>query len=178
MALSIATTSLLVWMASVGIRSKANEDRLRAAINQEDVSAIEAIVASGAPVDGRGERNRTALMIASSKGDILPIQRLLARGADINARDVDGRTALVYGLAHPNVVKLLLSSGADPNTYNWYSGTPLMRATAMGYYSSMRLLLKAGAYRFPRDEHGDRAIDIAAKAGDNRALEILKRALK
>jgi ankyrin repeat protein len=54
---------------------------------------------------------------AAMKGASDEIKHLLASGVDVNARDADGRTALLHAAtaAHPDVVRLLLEAGGDPN---------------------------------------------------------------
>lgn len=65
--------------------------------------------------DSRGE-SPLALAIGKCRGDLNAATFLIAQGARVNAPDRVGRTPLCDALLfeHPNIVRLLLKSGADP----------------------------------------------------------------
>jgi ankyrin repeat protein len=93
---------------------------------------------------------------AATRGDVAQVRALLASGVAANERNVDGATPLMFAACHcrPDVVKVLLDAGANPNdkdlTYGW---TPLeyVRACrlAEGCDEVRRLLLAAGAQDVP-----------------------------
>jgi ankyrin repeat protein len=81
--------------------------------------------------------------------------------------DIDGNTALHEATAtgNPDLVELLLNSGADPNALNARGETPLLSALTAprNNLKLIQLLLKAGAdpqHQFP---HGDTLLHIAAR---------------
>jgi hypothetical protein len=91
------------------------------------------------------------LIDAAEKGDQPRVNTLLDEGADINIIRGDsndlGQTALYCAAVRNNkeLVRMLLSRGADPNIADLYGLFPLQRAAAMGLYEIAELLLKAKA---------------------------------
>lgn len=88
-------------------------------------------------------------MLASRKGILELVQCLIENNADINARDKNGKTALFHGVeAHhqnPDVVSLLISHGADPNTEADDKYTPLLKAVEKEYCKVVETLVEKGA---------------------------------
>lgn len=84
-------------------------------------------------------------------GDVPAIAaRLAADPTLVHARGDGERTALHLAYRHPDIVRLLLAHGADPNAREADDNvTPLHLAAANGVLESVRLLLDAGA-----DVHG------------------------
>jgi uncharacterized protein len=82
-----------------------------------DAELIETLLKSGAAVDAANDSGTTPLMIAAASGSTVAVTALLAHGADVNAREKTyGQTALFFaaGRNRADVVRLLLSKGADP----------------------------------------------------------------
>uniref|UniRef100_A0A1B0D517 SOCS box domain-containing protein n=1 Tax=Phlebotomus papatasi TaxID=29031 RepID=A0A1B0D517_PHLPP len=81
-----------------------------------------------------------------SAGSAECIQLLLRNGAQLNA-GIERRSALHYAVERNIVhcVKTLLQYGANPNTPQVYTETPLHVAASLGYDKCMKLLLDHGA---------------------------------
>jgi uncharacterized protein len=82
-----------------------------------DAALIETLLKAGAAVDATNDSGTTPLMIAAASGSTAAVNTLLAHGADVNAREKTyGQTALFFaaGRNRADVVRLLLSKGADP----------------------------------------------------------------
>jgi ankyrin repeat protein len=82
------------------------------------------------------------LINACRQGDLAGVQAALDAGADVNATDASGNTAIGNAYFWPEVTKLLLEKGADPNGGNY----PAL-ITASNVYSTevVKLLIDAGA---------------------------------
>jgi ankyrin repeat protein len=87
-------------------------------------------------------------MTAARTGALDVVTLLLARGASVGARDDRrGQTALMWAAAegHAEVVRVLVSAGADLNARVPSGFTPLLFAVREGRLDAVRALLKAGA---------------------------------
>jgi hypothetical protein len=94
--------------------------------------------------------DQTELMRAASKQDLNAVQRLLSAAAkpDVNALDQTGQTALILACQNPkasaDVVKALLTAGADTNLRSRNGYTALTWALARKNTEVIRLLRRAG----------------------------------
>src|SRR6218665_3808693 len=84
---------------------------------------------------------------ACAAGDVAAVERYLAADpALVTARDDGSRTGLHHGHRHPDVVRVLLAHGADPNARETGdNATAVPRAAANGASDSLRRLRDAGA---------------------------------
>jgi len=82
------------------------------------------------------------LITACKQGDMAAVQAALDAGADVNATDASGNTAICGAYFWPEITKLLLEKGADPNAGNY----PAI-ISASNVYSTevVKMLLDAGA---------------------------------
>jgi ankyrin repeat protein len=136
-----------------------------------DVSAIRFLLANGESLASlAGELNAAAF-----HGHWKLCQFLIEKGANVNqAEDETGETPLHSALcklsaSHDRVVRVLLASGADPNSKTKVGAetggfmrdartkgeTPLHRAAAFASAETVQLLLDAGALKETRDSNGD-----------------------
>ena len=136
-----------------------------------DVSAIRFLLANGESLSSlAGE-----LASAAFHGHWRLCQFLIENGANVNqAEDETGETPLHSALcklsaSHDRVVRVLLTSGADPNSRTKVGAetggfmrdartkgeTPLHRAAAFASAETVQLLLDAGALKDARDSNGD-----------------------
>lgn len=96
---------------------------------------------------------RTPLILAAAQGSAANVDKLLRAGADINAQGDTmlsmnvGLTALEAAIAdnHPDVVRLLLDKGADPNIQSHTEGGALHYAFSRHQADLVKLLLDHGA---------------------------------
>jgi ankyrin repeat protein len=81
---------------------------------------------------------------ASFGGDLDTVRQLLDAGTDPNATDEHGSGTLLT--FHPEVVRYLLSHGADPNIQTNETGSPVLAGLTFGdHLECVRHLLEAGA---------------------------------
>ncbi|KAJ7514162.1 hypothetical protein O6H91_23G031100 [Diphasiastrum complanatum] len=124
---------------------------LRHAVARRSVATVREVLARGTDANSADEGAETALHVASRQGNCAMIAELLIAGAKVNAKSKIGETPLLYATAcnHPDVVDLLLCSGADPE-----AGLPLLVAAGQGNEKTCRALLEAGASVDARDRAG------------------------
>ncbi|KAI5857543.1 ankyrin repeat-containing domain protein [Tricharina praecox] len=94
----------------------------------------------------------TALHVSSAHGSLCVTRLLLFLGADVNARDIGRITPLHAAAAgvgcrggHPEVVRLLLDSGAEVHAFAAGDASPLLFACVGGNTEVVRVLVKYGA---------------------------------
>lgn len=120
------------------------------------------------------------LVSAAESGDVDRIRRCLSLGVDVNAVVVvsSGRrvTALIRALEadQQEVIKLLVTEGADLSLPDSRGNSPLLLATASGRRGLIELLLERGAE--PNHGAGEQnALYKAAGKGDLGTIELLLR---
>jgi hypothetical protein len=120
-----------------------------------------------------------ALFDAIQRNDPAGCVAAIGAGAEIEARDgrsplLDYDTPLLSAAASPELARILLERGADPNARSGSGWTPLIRACNAGCTESARLLLAAGADPTAMNDEGYTAY--GRIPGDNHELiELLKK---
>lgn len=125
------------------------------AARKGDAKQINALLASGVPVDQPSTRNTTApgvsaLYIAAQFGKFDAAKTLIDAGADpemLPVGDEAEGTPMHMAARNGNIeiVTLFLDSGADPNVYEKWAGTPLHQALRFENQMVADLLLSRGA---------------------------------
>lgn len=154
------------------------------------------LLASGANVQAQAVSGVTPLMAAARQGHPDIVTQLVAAGAAVDAACDRGDTALMYAVLTRQwaVVELLVELGADLQAANDQGVTPasaltdavhsmplhapdadgllpLMAAARAGHCTLIRFMHAAGA---PLDAGGDAALMHAARAGQWKAMDILR----
>jgi Ankyrin repeats (3 copies)/Ankyrin repeats (many copies) len=125
---------------------------------------------NGSSVDLRGSVGKSPLHAATHLGDLEMVQVLLDYGLDVNTQDRLGSTPLNFALEYrsekldPEVVRLMLDRGADPNVLARAQGgnTPLHRASRSGRIEIVRLLVEHGASVEVQDNNGKTPMEVAS----------------
>ncbi len=120
-------------------------DDLHDAAAHDDVERLRALLAAGAPVDGRDRARRTPLLTACRANAVAAAQALIAAGADVNAKDNIRDTPFLYAGAEGRleILRLILATGrANLKDTNRYGGTALIPAAHHGHPDTVALLLK------------------------------------
>ncbi len=127
-----------------------------------------------------------AMCDAAGKGDVDEVRRLLDAGANVDGTDYAGMTALQNAAltVEPEVVRLLLERGADPEITAGDGDTALLTAVAGGWnrFTSaqeegaaemIRAIVDAGAKLDAQNEKGETALILAAEVGDQTTFDLL-----
>ena len=136
------------------------DDAVWQALDDDDTTALQKLLASGINVNARNEYGETVLfdIPISYETDVKIARMLVNAGLDVNARDEDGATALFYA-SNDFGVKTLVQLGADVNARDNDGWTPIFQA----YNGNVvRALVRAGAKIDIEDSDGDSPLIWAA----------------
>jgi ankyrin repeat protein len=97
------------------------------------------------------------LMCAAKNGELPIINLVLQYGAEICNNEV-GNKLLINSLRYPEIIKMLLEKGLDPNAVDRDGRTAVMLAALNGLIITIELLLKHGVHINRRDEKGCTAL--------------------
>lgn len=165
---------------------EARDQKLMAAVVDNDLGRVQKLLAAGAEVDARYPHvngfndYHTPLLVAAREGNTEIVQALLAAGANVNASEpVFGAIPLhkaVYN-GHADITRILVATpDADLNYQGATNGyTPLHDALWHGYEECARILVEAGASLDIVGHDGKTPYDIAVDtfgAADSVALDI------
>jgi ankyrin repeat protein len=133
------------------------------------VAALATGVAFAAPYDA------PPLIAAAERGDRGAVGRLLDLGTPVDTRAVDGTTALHWAARadHLDLVRMLLTAGADASAADRYGVTPLYLAAENGNAAVIAALLDAGADVNAVAPIGETALMTAVRTGRLEAIELL-----
>ena len=146
--------------ADFKIKDNFGKTALDYAIEHNRVEMIEYLALSGADTNGLDvdevlkdahKKIKTQEFITEThkyNPDLNKIRSCIAAGAEVNVKDNHDWTALMYAAYYGNteIIKLLLSAGADVNTENNYNDwTALMLAKKNGHSEIVKLLIDSGA---------------------------------
>ena len=178
--------------ADVNAKADTGETPLyRASRSTGNPAVLQALLEAGADVNAATDTGETPLYRASrSTGNPAVMQVLLDAGADVNASTSDGDTPLhraARNIENPAMVEILLDAGADveaktsiePSIVRHYGvgfgATPLHHAAFFnGNPAVLQALLDAGADIEARNSEGETPLDLAMKAENSSAVQVLK----
>lgn len=123
-----------------------------------DQAITEKLVSSGADVNARDYNGKTPLHSAAWVGDLNEVKLLVARGANINALTFPTRTSplmCTIEKGHPEIVKYLVSKGADIKSVDCQGNLPLHLAVVNGNTDIIKLLLDSGSPVNRQNIHGE-----------------------
>lgn len=93
---------------------------------------------------------------------------------NINAKNSDGRTVLelaTFYKADPEIIKFLISKGAQVKSEDRFNETPLHNAVRSGQIDIIKMLLAAGADKNWKNDAGLTPVDLARSPETKMALE-------
>lgn len=161
-------TLLIKRGANIEARDPRGTTALMVAAEDANEDALRVLLDYGAQTEARDVSGCTALLWAVSRrwlpaeSTVQMVQLLLTRGAQVDAMDIAKRTALHRAVGHDycdgKVAALLLQHGAHIEARDGAGRTPLTVAAALGYISSVRVLLANGAQVAAEDSNGHTAL--------------------
>jgi ankyrin repeat protein len=128
-------------------------------------------------LDAQDEDGNTALIMAAKFGHNVFVKELCDRGADVNLANKENICALHHGIVKgPELVNLLLQSGANPDKADNFHRTPLHLSARIGDLEVttdlVRTLTRAEAIN-TQDQNQQTALHIAATFGHTRIAQLL-----
>ena len=166
----------LLFVLSMVLFSQ-NAKNIFDAINNNDLSSVKKIIASGGNVNAINKSGMTALIVASEKGNIEIVRELINAGANVNGTNSVGWTALMGASFEGNaeVVKELINSGANINAFGIkYKNTALMQAIRGENPEIVKILVDSGADINMKNANGETAYDKAMEVGLTEVAELLR----
>jgi ankyrin repeat protein len=168
---------------------------------------VDLLIVKGADVNAKDEKGETALDLAASSGISIIIGELLAKkGAEVSSPyaaaylgdlirvrafmkegvDVNQKVGMMQGTilhsaaagGHKEIMKFLISKGADVNAQNRPGQTPLHIAAENGYVDVVILLLNNGAEANAKDRRDKTPLDLAVKANHNDIINVLQKQIQ
>ena len=121
---------------------------LHAAAHQGNLSQLEAVLATGGPLDARDSHGRTPLHVATFARQPEAVRRLIQAGARHDLLDADRYDAVTIAAVaddEPTLAALLASGASARLTTSVYDGTALIAAAHLGHDGVVRQLIAAGA---------------------------------
>lgn len=125
----------------------------------------------------RSSDSSSSLSCAVRLGRTPIVRMLIEAGANIDNTYHEGRNCwslltIAANYDYVEIVKCLLSAGAEINATDSHGETALFRAAALGYTETVKLLLEKGADYTIRNSNGDTALDIASE-NDHKDVELI-----
>jgi ankyrin repeat protein len=178
---TVNATMLIEAGADVNIANKYGGTALMMAAKKGRNKVIKILVNNGADVNvlnscgGTAYKcDGTALILASYFGNKKTVKILINNGADVNAQQFSrGWTPLITAIAwrQPNIVKLLLDAGADPDIQCKRGMTALAIASEHLDPEIVKLLIEAGADTTVKNDEGKTALDLASTSEIRKLLK-------
>ena len=134
--------------------------------------------------DNEKVQKEISLLVACARGDLSEVEKLVDSGVDVNSSNSSKMTALHYAAMHArdDVIKCLISRGAEVNTADMKGGSSAMHwvvNNSVPKYGSIEgsltALSKAGCNVNSTDFNFATPLHIAAQKGNRNGVQVLLR---
>jgi len=160
-----------------GNSENAQSNRFLQCIMQENVNAVLTCLHQGTKITTKNDKGETALHLSISRGNEVLTSLLLRNGAYIivNSMTYNGMTPLHYAalIGNNNIIKELISYGANINFRDEEGDTPLHYAVRERKENSLVYLLQLGADKNQKNDDGETPLHFACCFGELKMVEIL-----
>lgn len=166
--------SFLGFTLALGAQSPSPQERLEAAVYNDNPSEIKAAIKAGAGANS-GNYSGHFLGIAATRGSLKSVRALVEAGADVNYSTSGGWTAAMAAAdnGHLAVLQYLAFKKVDLNARTRMGRTILMRAAFHGQTAVAKYLLSKGAKVNDADQSGVTALMLAAQQGHDATVKAL-----
>ncbi|MCA3243138.1 MAG: ankyrin repeat domain-containing protein [Rubrivivax sp.] len=132
-------------------------------------------VKAGAAVNARDERGSHPLALAAAAGQDELVRDMVRRGAVLDRIGEDGFTPLGAAAwrGHRTTAQLLLRAGADPAAWGHNGHPPMHLAALAGHAELVEDFLRLGSPIELLNRARETALDVAANANQDRAMDLL-----
>ncbi|BCX47957.1 ankyrin repeat-containing protein [Haloferula helveola] len=146
---------------------EASGPALLRAVEENDVSNLQLLLAAGVFTDQRDEQGRSPLHRAIEAGQMDAAWLLIDGGADVHAETPDGVTPLTLAVVSEQqaLVDRLLDAGAKPDGLTPDGSMLIPWAIRNGRIDLVRSLMKGGADPHQKDVDGNPLLHVAMEAG-------------
>lgn len=112
---------------------------------------------------------------ACKRGDLAGAQALALQGAALDRPGVNGPLFYAAYHGHTGIVEWLLAAGAGVDTRNHKNSTPLMAAAEQGRLECVKVLLREGANKNAKNDHGLTGREYGVREGQHAVVAFFDR---
>ena len=169
-----------VWLiehgASISLANEVGDSPLHWAVATHDEDLVRRLIQAGAAIDQRTSEGNTPLSYAVLVSDAGLARLLLDKGADIELKNNWGRTPLsqiARETGNVDMLNLLITAGAQVNTFDKAENTPLILAAWKGFKAVVNVLLDNSTDLPATEDQLRELVVYAASAGMERLFDSL-----
>jgi len=144
------------------------------------IELVRKCIAAGSDLNLQDISGFSALMMAVQNGHIEIVRTLITAGANVDLQDNEGKTALILAANRTcmSSLRMLIAAGANVNLQDNTGKTALMQLVKHSPpeiidSGLVKILIKAGAHLFLKDDHANTAWSWAKKCGQTQAANII-----